>query len=146
MLATAEGDERDSVTRRPLDEASLKEIQKLSREDQSAGDRNFGTGLPVQLFIINEYLKGSGASRMSVVYGRAETPVNRPENFHDSKAFWDDAQAGRAKLQSDCRIVTTFQPGAQYLVFLGGDHVKAYEEIKRSDDRWLDYVRSEIAN
>lgn len=122
----------------------LREIQNEANKGAAPdGDRIVAGRLPVQLFSAIDYVKGEGAEAFSVIVAAPSEPTAPVP--HDSDDFWEDATAGRAILTSDCRVEADFAPGERYLIFIGPQHVKAYEAIAADDDPWLAYVRERVA-
>ena len=119
----------------------LKDIPDEATKGGAEGDLVLAGKLPVQLFSAIDYVKGDGAAYFSVIVATPDEPT-APVS-HDSDTFWEDATAGRAVLTGDCRVEADFAPGERYLVFIGPQHVKAYEAIAADDDAWLAYVRAQ---
>lgn len=139
LLAVAAGDPDSAQS------IDLREIQNEAAKgaDPQGGDRITAGSLPVQLFTAVEYVKGDGGETVSVIIAApAEATATAP---HDSDAFWKDGSAGRAVLTDDCRVEADFAPGERYLIFIGPQHVKAYEAIASDGDPWLAYVRERVA-
>jgi hypothetical protein len=122
--------------------ADLRKIQDEARKGNDGGERIVAGNLPVQLFSALDYLKGEGAETFSVIVAAPAEPTAPVP--HDSDAFWEDASAGRAVLTDDCRVEADFAAGERYLIFIGPQHVKAYEPVAVGDDAWLAYVRAKL--
>ncbi|MEM7268249.1 MAG: hypothetical protein AAF401_03235 [Pseudomonadota bacterium] len=64
---------------------------------------------------------------------------------HHSPVFWEFG-GGRFIPGIDCNIWPYFLENRTYLIFLGGKHVRAYEEIGPDDDLWVRSTRAMLAN
>lgn len=65
-------------------------------------------------------------------------------NHHNSEDFWTN-YGGRVHGWTDCEIHPGFSVGLMYLVFMGKPyHVKSFEVIYGTKDKWLLYVEEKI--
>ena len=65
-------------------------------------------------------------------------------NHHNSEDFWTN-HGGRVNGWTDCEIHPGFAVGLKYLVFMGKPyHVKSFELIYGTNDKWLLYVEGKL--
>lgn len=125
-------------------------------------------------FLVNvqEYLKGEGPEE-GVIYGftpptqkqfndsanirkemkYAPSPLSYSElvtklNFdffhHTLQDFWQ-ASSGRTQQESTCNAHPVYIKNNSYLIFSGKQHVKGYEVVNHSHDRWLSLVKKMLS-
>lgn len=119
----------------------------LSLKDVIENVRVESTRRVIYSFDVLEPIKGAKLTRLEI-----EIPLRNIEdlfddfNGHKSDIFWNDPSAGRARINSDCSISTTFTFGHQYIILISDNPtIKSYERIKSEEDRFLQFVRTSSA-
>ena len=105
------------------------------------GDRTV-TDLGILRFNVIEDIKGEGHDQVFLAGRIDAVGASGPDVSHDD-AFLRDLNAGRIQPNAKCRIELSFEQDAQYLLFIGQSHVKAYEKVEEGDS-WLSYVRGKL--
>ena len=93
-------------------------------------------------------LKGQAPKTFSVTGYAAGSMQNSLDDFngHKQPQFWA-FDAGNTIQRGDCVARGIFQVGENYLVFLRkASHTRSYENIRVSDDLWLQVVELLIAH
>ncbi|NRA88251.1 MAG: hypothetical protein HRU28_12865 [Rhizobiales bacterium] len=108
-------------------------------------------------FEVLEVIKGKVGKNISLPRGRIVSDETKAAHYYSNKGvavdfeghtnllFWDKF-AARPGLGSDCMIRPSFMVGKTYLLFLGNQDLRGYEEIIVDDDLWLLAVRKLVRN
>ena len=100
------------------------------------------------IFKIISILKGSVSDNFLVVDGDSDLSGLWDTTFsnHTENRFWSGKEGWLGNI-GDCRTTPPpgFILGQNYLLFLGGpDDSKKYERIDTEDDKWLNFVKSQL--
>lgn len=94
-------------------------------------------------FVTLEVIKGSAPPTFTIDNGffRRENSVEAHDfDGHSELAFWERDRTRQWNMP-DCQMYPVFLQDRTYLLFLGTQHWRGYEEIVVNDDLWLEAVR-----
>lgn len=92
-------------------------------------------------FEVREVIKGdfSGTSLALDIFRLPPTKVE-DQNFHEKKI-----QHGRMYEQGDCSYSKPYGfVGKSYVLFVGTEFDKMFEQVERSDDAWFKYIKERV--
>lgn len=115
-------------------------IAELKSSQDRAANGDFRT--VDYVFKVSEVLRGEPMEEVTLSGHRFIPDLDRRHfNQHQAREFWSP-NGGRSRIHADCSLTAAFEKGKQYLLFLDQPyHMKSFELIEGTGDRWLEKVR-----